>query len=136
VHNNIPIVTEAFVAHLLDHGAVPSSMISEFAWAPPESGYGFIFAGRPKQKTRKEWIEELGSRGWSVALTLTSEVTHLVLCENGAGTALHNAAHSKAEVAVVTEDFLVHFVETGEELQSAFVAAEDSEEDSRRWPDC
>ena len=21
------------------------------------SGYGFIFAGRPKQKTRKEWIE-------------------------------------------------------------------------------
>ena len=61
-----------------------------------------------------------------MALTLTSEVTHLVLCENGAGTALHNAAHSKAEVAVVTEDFLVHFVETGEELQSAFVAAEDS----------
>ena len=38
MHNNIPIVTEAFVAHLLDHGAVPSSMISEFAWAPPESG--------------------------------------------------------------------------------------------------
>ena len=61
-----------------------------------------------------------------MALTLTSEVTHLVLCENGAGTALHNAAHNKAEVAVVTEDFLVHLVETGEELQSAFVAAEDS----------
>jgi hypothetical protein len=37
VHNNILIVTEAFVAHLLDHGTVPSSsMISEFAWAPPE----------------------------------------------------------------------------------------------------
>ena len=49
-----------------------------------------------------------------------------MVCENGAGTALHNAAHRKAEVAVVTEDFLVHLVETGEELQSTFVAAEDS----------
>ena len=46
--------------------------------------------------------------------------------ENGAGTALHNAAHNKDEVAVVTEDFVVHLVETGEELQSAFVAAEHS----------